>query len=466
MGFFLLGRNRTEVEAGLTEHGLELDAVLTKFKAEPAGRLVSDEVFRLEDDTNNPYLPEPEAYRDLLDQPLLDFYASEREERGGWGAWLPVSLAELRDGEPKLEDTAPFCPPLVPTLAQAVSWRHWPANGSQGAVFGDIADALRLIRADKAAWRPVAHPRVNAWIVDRGLNAGWLGGAYGGGLGLGKVPGGPAAGTLHSPNVNARAEHGHQMVALIRRLAGREVRFYDAPLIPPRISKIDEFVPRAFFGYLAIYFKINFDYRNVLGPWIVLSPWGFFDRRSEVPRGKVTEGAGHAVNGAVRVAGGGVIGARPVDLVFAAGNGGQFFPDRRTGPYEGGPGRSIWFPNGLGEAITVGAVRADGLWVGTASEGPAPELRPGLPNRKPDFAAPGWFGDATDRSLRYTGTSAASAIVAGAVALVRQRVDGNVLSPAALAALLRRTARKRMRDRWNPRTGEGVLDLAALAAAI
>jgi subtilisin family serine protease len=110
----------------------------------------------------------------------------------------------------------------------------------------------------------------------------------------------------------------------------------------------------------------------------------------------------------------------------------------------------------------VAAVRADGAWIGSSSQGPGP-----APARllKPDISAPSHFRDADDAARLNTGTSTASAVTAGAIAALRQ--GWPALPPAAMKQLLIDTAR--VADGgpgWSDRTGHGIIDLQAAVDAL
>jgi hypothetical protein len=98
-------------------------------------------------------------------------------------------------------------------------------------------------------------------------------------------------------------------------------------------------------------------------------------------------------------------------ILFAAGNCGDTCPDGRCGG-DTGPGRSIWGANGHPRVMTVGAVNKNEEFVGYSSQGPA-----ALDPNKPDFCSithfSGYFGS-------DSGTSAATPILAGVVALFKQ----------------------------------------------
>jgi serine protease AprX len=98
-------------------------------------------------------------------------------------------------------------------------------------------------------------------------------------------------------------------------------------------------------------------------------------------------------------------------VLFAAGNCGDTCPDERCGT-DTGPGRSIWGANGHPRVMTVGAVNKNEQFVGYSSRGPAC-----LDPNKPDFCSVTHF---TGYFASDSGTSAATPIAAGVVALLKQ----------------------------------------------
>lgn len=100
-------------------------------------------------------------------------------------------------------------------------------------------------------------------------------------------------------------------------------------------------------------------------------------------------------------------------ILFAAGNCGGTCADGRCGA-DKGPGRSIWGANGHPRVMTVGAVNKNEQFVGYSSQGPA-----SLDANKPDFCSVTHF---TGYHNSDSGTSAATPILAGAVALIKQAV--------------------------------------------
>jgi serine protease AprX len=108
-------------------------------------------------------------------------------------------------------------------------------------------------------------------------------------------------------------------------------------------------------------------------------------------------------------------------MLFAAGNCGADCPSTRCGSSVG-PGASILGPNGHARVMTVGAANRNDIWCGFSSQGPAV-----LPPKaaKPDFCATSHFAGFFPRSGSTVpfdgGTSAATAVTAGIVALLKQK---------------------------------------------
>jgi subtilisin family serine protease len=151
-----------------------------------------------------------------------------------------------------------------------------------------------------------------------------------------------------------------------------------------------------------------------------------------------------------------------IDVVFAAGNCGQFCPDNRCGAEDQGPGRSIWGANSLEQVLTVGAVRADSMWLGYSSQGPG---QPKLGWEKPDFCAASHFCEDDDAFSINTGTSAACGLTGGIVAALRSRWNSTRVSPSQLQDILNQAARKPPGLQWSNtlgyRLGNGILDARA-----
>ena len=98
-------------------------------------------------------------------------------------------------------------------------------------------------------------------------------------------------------------------------------------------------------------------------------------------------------------------------VLFAAGNCGSTCPDGRCDA-DNGPGRSIWGANSHERVMTVGAVNRNEELAGYSSQGPG-----ALSPDKPDFCSITHF---TGYNTSDAGTSAATPIAAGVVALLKQ----------------------------------------------
>lgn len=327
------------------------------------------------------------------------------------------------------------------------------------ASFSNRGRAHRAIAA--AALPADAGTGANVFVIDQGLDAAEVN-RIGRSFGAqepsfaGRLMMPPFAPPRFDPVVSLRRQHGHMIVRNILALAPN-ARIWDVPAIPPRINNVNGFVSQLTFLAMALRIVAR-TFRPLLGEFAACNAWAIFNREREFPLGNYTTRPNHPFNLQV---------ARMVqdriDCIFGAGNSGQFFPDRRSGPTDRGPHRSIWGANALDAVICAAAVRADDIWVGASSQGPGPAA---LGTEKPDLCAPSWFRETRDPALLHTGTSSACGIVAGAVAAIRSDWPTAVVSPADLRKHLRTSARPLKQSRWNGRTGTGVLDLSGLLKTI
>ena len=137
-------------------------------------------------------------------------------------------------------------------------------------------------------------------------------------------------------------------------------------------------------------------------------------------------------------------------VLFAAGNCGGACPSSRCGA-DVGPGRSIWGANGHPRVITVGAVNRAEQYVGYSSQGPA-----ALDEHKPDICSithfHGYFSS-------DNGTSAATPVAAGVVALLKQAVPS--LTQDQVKQALTETAKDIGPTGWDQYAGAGILQAKA-----
>ena len=330
---------------------------------------------------------------------------------------------------------------------------HWCTGEAADPVFADRAAAERLIGADYLKRQSGTSGRgVNVVIVDQGLNAKRLGGNYVGGWAVGTNVPGKAPATSVDGN---RLTHGMMIAQNIISVAPN-VAVFDLPLAPPRISDIPRFLSLAKAAFKTMLDGIAAFRRSGRrpGPWVLVNPWGIHDSRSEYPPGDYTDNAANPFN--IMIADAVKDG---IDVVFAAGNCGQFCPDRRCASSVIGPGRGILGANSLADVLTVGAVRADAMWLGYSAQGPG---QPGFGPRahdKPDLCASSQFRETGDAFSINTGTSAACALAGGVVAGLREK--WGQVSPGQLKKVLIETARKAEGGAWDSRLGHGILDARA-----
>lgn len=324
----------------------------------------------------------------------------------------------------------------------------------------DLIGAEALRGFSGAGERPV-----NVVIVDGGLDADYLA-TLGHAGGVAKIPGLSGARTETGRRKSQR--HANAMARSVLSLAPH-ARFVDAPILPDRIENTGLYASRVFDLVLRLAFQVL---SRPDESWVVLCAWGLIDRKYDGSFGSYADDRRHLLSTVMEF-----LVSLGVDVVFSAGNSGQFWPDPFSGQTDRGPHRSIMGANGLSSVLTVGAVDATGLWIGESAQGPEPEglrlpVLGGAP-RKPDVCAPSWFRETGDRHAVQTGTSAACAMAAGVVAAVRRVVGPATLPPEQLIEAIRATARREGyaggEARETPaqlRLGSGIIDGAALAAAL
>jgi len=332
---------------------------------------------------------------------------------------------------------------------------HWCVADTSAAVFGDRKQAERLLNADHLRANKADGANVNVIIVDQGLDAASLGRRFGGGWPVkDKKPGTtvplPGGSLTHGMLTGG---HGMMIAQNILSIAPQATLF-DLPLVPWAITDAQAYLSTADIAFRRMLRDIR-EWKNDKthsGPWVMVNPWGIYDSSLD-PHGHYTNNPDNPFN---RLVAGAV--ADGIDVIFPAGNCGQFCPDGRCGSNNIGPGRDILGANSLAEVITVGAVRVDAMWLGYSSQGPG---QPRLAHEKPDLCAPSHFQEPGDSYRVNTGTSAACALMTGIVAALRSRWDAGALSPAALKQILIDTAFQPSGGGWNDRTGHGIVDAKA-----
>ena len=302
-----------------------------------------------------------------------------------------------------------------------------------------VAAVGRARRAALATWRAASGltgsgEGVGVVVVDEGYNekhliatAGATSATFGGGFqffaGSSQTPVSPV-GAWSDPYRRQAEGHGNMVARNILDLAPQATLF-DAPVLPPRIVDLPTYTSLAAAVLHAVRTVIEDPAGHGVEPhdrWIVVNAWGVPNRFTDPEwasgqHPSYLANREHALNEAV------IELSEVADVVFAAGNSGEHDPAPFSGPYDRGPGRSVWGANGLGEVTTVGATTLGTQIVAASSQGPSrPELManhdpaaPGV-NEKPDTYAPSWFHEDDDASVWNTGTSAAAALHAGRLA--------------------------------------------------
>jgi hypothetical protein len=347
---------------------------------------------------------------------------------------------------------------------------HWNPGRDRPPAFATTERARRLVGARALTDRPtpLEGEGVNVVMVDLGLNPATLsrlapGLRFGGGW---LVEQNGLVERRATPLDAPPRGHGSMVASALLTLAPR-VTIFDMPLLPQQLGNSVTWASWA----AAALGRLREDILGAEGvpglaahhpgPWVFCHAWGVYDRRPEraylgpVPR--YTADPTNPLNEKIRL-----LAQDGFDQIFAAGNGGQFCPHPLCGPGDTGPGHSIFGAACLPEVLTLGAVRADGMWIGYSSQGPGQPGFGGAP--KPDLCAPSQYLDDADGALMPSGTSAACGMAAGAVAALRGAGSPFAgWSSAELFARLRETA---VQPTGTPaghddRTGHGVLNLSA-----
>jgi hypothetical protein len=355
---------------------------------------------------------------------------------------------------------------------------QWNPYGDTPPLFHTRQAAEALIRADALQAQGLDGEGVNLVFFDEGISVPALATRF---AQLPRHPAKARPGFVGGwkvtqpgfvPRTPGRAEprsHG-TLVALNALSLAPAARVFDLPVLPDRVRDVVAFASSAaaalIWARLEIAEWLSAAYP---GPWVFCHAWGVFNRDLEHPRGGFTADPQNPFHRWVAM----LDHELRDDQVFAAGNGGQFAPHPYCGAGDIGPGRSVLGANSSPHVLTVGAVRADGAWIGYSAQGPGQEafqaspatgLQFPLPIEKPDLCAPSHFMEPGDAAWVSSGTSTACGLAAGAVAALRSQGSPLAkLSPAELRVHLRQAARKPAGEAagYDIRFGHGILDLAA-----
>lgn len=348
-------------------------------------------------------------------------------------------------------------------LAAADVWS--PAEAPFG-LFAERDLALAQIKAGAATAKGALGDGVTVVIVDQGVNRGVLANRFptakfrGGWIVDQNGRGGP-------PRPPKLVQPGHWPDGHATRMAetvlsvAPNANVLDLPLLPTAILDLPTYVSWAAGVYATLKSLIPAlqAIPRYSGPWVLCNAWAVYDLSDDAPSGSTLNYGGNPANPLNQA-----VAALPqndiADVVFAAGNCGQFSPHPSCGARQIGPGRSIHGVAALPEVLTVGAVRGDQRWLGYSSQGPSPAA---FVSTKPDLCAPSQFAGPADWGRAYTGTSTACALTAGALAAARSFAATKGLSAANLHARVRAKASGVVHEIVpNERHGAGLLDIDAL----
>ncbi|MFC4111476.1 S8 family serine peptidase [Nonomuraea zeae] len=323
--------------------------------------------------------------------------------------------------------------------------------GGDGPV-GDWQEVRRLLHASDLWARGNDGSGVALAVVDSGINAAHIKARLGQAVTVDAARSWSPSGVPRTPG-RYPVDHG-TMCAFDALLAAPKATLLDIPVLLSRSSGISGLLSDAIAAYSHL--------TNVLKAMpaasrslVVTNSWGLFSPQGDFPPGhpsNYSDNPAHPFNvivGSLEDAG--------ADILFAAGNCGRECPDRRCGFRD----RPINGANSHPSVASVGGVDTRGERVGYSSQGPGR-----LSDRKPDFCAYTHFAGSGAVGAADTGTSAACPVAAGVVAALRARRSAAQLSPAQLRTLINRTADDRSTVGFDYDYGYGVIDPAAVLAAL
>jgi hypothetical protein len=329
---------------------------------------------------------------------------------------------------------------------------HWCPVHAGGGAFGDSDGALAVCGISALHEKGWKGGGANVVVVDKGIDPASLPPGVLAGVWFRRDDGSVGSGPEGPPLKPDVAAHG-TMIARLVHLAAPEAKIWDLRGVVAWTGST------AFLAdTLAAYTRAAADIdtgatgQGAGQRWVFVNPWGMWDTRGEKAAGSSSSPYSSDPNHPFTSAVSGL--AQRFDIVFAAGNCGALCPSTRCGPGDRGPGRSILGANGAEAVTSVGATRIDGVWLGYSAQGPS-----ALGAQKVDLCAPSHFRRAGNHAEPFTGTSAASAIVAGAMACLRSQAATPAASPSVLRQRLRDKASKATAG-WDDRLGHGVLQVS------
>lgn len=321
------------------------------------------------------------------------------------------------------------------------------ANYCGDPAVGKAADVAARLGVPALRKAGLTGKGVRVVVMDTGVDGKKVKVAGGWGPVLGYVPGSTAAA------FDSDAAHG-TMCAYDVLIAAPDAHILDYALLQSAGPGWTAFLSDALLAYGEL-LKLM---QDEPGPLVVNNSWVMYDRSEDAPIGSpenYSANPEHPFNQMMAT-----VTEAGADVCFAAGNCGADCPDGRCGKFDVGPGGSIHGANSHPDVVTVAAVTVDGRRLGYSSQGPA-----GLSKRKPNLAGYSHFKGSGVYGAD-SGTSAASPVVAGVIAALRQKADPTKLPPASMLGLLQRTCKDLGAVGWDYDLGYGVVDAAAALKAL
>lgn len=388
----------------------------------------------------------PEEQKELVtlvaDQNPFALFQADEAGRYVASADRPETVVVSLDADP-----APLGVRATPDVALEIQFADDGARAAQHRAPGRHGQATfktRTAALHRLGAHQVQRPHaVHLFVVDQGMDAGFINGLYGPQTHVAKILAQTANGPMPQPSelpLEHRHRyrtlpnwHAHMVMRNVMACAGdnwglneaeRPLRVYDVPVLPDRVTNVEAAATALTMQMQAISHVIT-----TLPPMdhkVIVNAWGVKSRLHETPLGGVTESPHHPLNLAISA-----LAALPrTVVVFAAGNNGAFSMDPETTPLDRGAGRSIWLPAGLPLVWNTGACDADGLWIGTSSQGPA-GWSGAIAKDAPGFVLPSYFCETADAHILNTGSSASCGLLAGMIAAHHRAKTTSLNKPTA-----------------------------------
>jgi subtilisin family serine protease len=307
----------------------------------------------------------------------------------------------------------------------------------QGGAVGSKDDVVQQLGLDTLHKDGVTGKNVRVAIVDTGLDHSRLSAPI--------IGGWSAIDPNYQPGSTTPPKHG-TMCAWDVLIGAPDAQLLDYALLQSAGETLTGFLSDALKAFDQLIQLLH----SAPGPLVVNNSWGLLDSSEDAPVGSeqnYSANPNHPFNQIT-----GALVAAGADVLFAAGNCGADCPFPRCGINDRGPGKSILGASSHPDVITVAAVTVQRERLGYSSQGPGV-----LCASKPDVAGYCQFIGSGVFPVD-AGTSAASPVIAGVVAALRQVKSVDALPPLSMKSVIERTAIDIGGKGWNTDLGYGVVD--------